>query len=135
MFLGLGFLTTAQGSDLDLAHEFLYCGDLKMRVARMNKDAEAGKREVEKAEELTLVSVAALIPIAQMDAELAVVQAKLGKDIARAIQEGEVRPTAVSEFLAEKKLACDKLQSERGREMYQRGVEVLSPSKDKKSSE
>ena len=70
-----------------------------------------------------------------MDAELAVVQAKLGKDIARAMQEGEVRPTAVSEFLAEKKLACDKLQRERGREMYQRGVEVLSPSKDKKSAE
>ena len=92
----------------------------------MNKNRDAGEREHKNAEELTLVSVASLIPIEQMDGEYAKVLTNFNSDIAAKIEQRKVNPDAVTNFLVEKYLVCEKLQKEKGSEMYKRGVEALS---------
>ncbi len=117
--------------DLALAREFLYCGDLKMRVARLNKDVEKGKQEYKSAEELMLIIVAALIPIPQMDAELKTAQVKLNDDLSHARTENALKSEALINFVLEKKIECDNLQKEHGRELYKRGFDVVTSYKGK----
>lgn len=131
LVLSLTALSSAQGNEVDreLGQQFLYCGELKMRLAKVNKNRELGEQEYRKAEELMLVSIASLIPIEEMDSEHAKAAARLSKDISAKREQEKGEPGAWSDFLVDKYFLCDKLQKEKGSEIYKRGVEALSRRK------
>lgn len=115
----------ADTAELDLARQFLYCGELKIRVAKMNKDRIAGERERKNAEELMLVSVAPLIPSDQLDHEYSTVATALSKEIGIKLDQDKAEKDALLNFLVEKYRVCETLQKEKGLDAYKTGVEYL----------
>jgi hypothetical protein len=112
--------------DKRLGRDFLYCGDLNLRLLKMQAKmlGEPEKyKEQEKAAYVKTMSIAgAHIPAEEMDKEVAEASAKLSAQIVQASRKEQDQPGHTGKFLQAQYENCVELEKAYGLEAFRRAV-------------
>jgi len=75
-----------------------------------------------------LIQTSTLIPKDQLNTEYRVAQDRLADELKSKVSERATNPAAVGEFLRDQYVSCQKLESEKGKDAFARGMETMGPS-------